>query len=293
MSFGKIFESTFTGSMAGSGPSVFAVWAYVIANTRPPGAVEINPLILAAILGTTPGEINAAIEVLTSPDERSRTKLHDGRRLLKTGDFSYDVPTWQQYRDARNDEERKAYNREAQRKHRLSNSLSMTVSDSKPKQKQKQSTEAEAEAVPPSTGAKGISEGRSSDRLPTTPQSQRIAALFHRRLTTAWSESEVKAYRELGVIAEDDLTAVERYYAAERAKGDEGRHRRDLGTFLNNFSGELDRAKARCTSFKRSPDQDPEGWSEFLKDKDQTYKPFRFSMDYLKTEFIRLQKTKQ
>lgn len=151
MSFGKIFESTFTGSMVGAGPTVFAVWAYVIANTRPPGEVEINPVILAAILGTSVDDIDASLTVLTSPDERSRTKLFDGRRLVKTGEFSYEVPTWLQYRNSRNDEERKAYNREAQRKHRekrTSNGASMTCQASKPRSAQaedrRQKTEAEA-----------------------------------------------------------------------------------------------------------------------------------------------------
>lgn len=84
------------------------------------------------------------------------------------------------------------------------------------------------------------------DRTPTTETAQRIARLFNRRLTTAWSEKEVRAFKALGEIAADDLDAVERYYAQERAKGPEaGRHRRDLLTFLNNFPGEVDRARAK------------------------------------------------
>jgi hypothetical protein len=80
--------------------------------------------------------------------------------------------------------------------------------------------------------------------LPSTPQAVRIAALFSRRPTTAWSEKESKALRAIGEIHDDDLALIEAYYAAERAKGDIGWHRRDIGTFLNNFSGELDRARA-------------------------------------------------
>lgn len=148
MSFGKIFESMFTGSMVGSGPTVFAVWSYVIANARPPGVVEINPVLLAAVLGATADSVNDALRVLTSPDPSSRTKIHDGRRLLKTGEFSYDVPTWQQYRQIRNDDERRAYNREAQRRHRLGKrSPSMTVNDSQSLSTMSAQAEAEAEVL--------------------------------------------------------------------------------------------------------------------------------------------------
>lgn len=83
---------------------------------------------------------------------------------------------------------------------------------------------------------------------PTSEPARRIATLFHRKLTTAWSEKEIKAFRKL-VRAKcfetmDELTLIERYYFVERKKGDKGIHRRDLSTFLNNFSGELDRARA-------------------------------------------------
>ena len=43
---------------------------------------------------------------------------------------------------------------------------------------------------------------------------------------------------------------IERYYCVERAKGGHGAHRRDLTTFLNNYEGELDRARALDKRFK-------------------------------------------
>jgi hypothetical protein len=82
---------------------------------------------------------------------------------------------------------------------------------------------------------------------PTTEPAKRIARLFNRRPTTSWSEREIRAYRKLvkdGSLVLDDLSLIERYYFSERKKGENGIHRRDLCTFLNNFPGELDRAKA-------------------------------------------------
>ena len=75
---------------------------------------------------------------------------------------------------------------------------------------------------------------------------QRIATLFGRRNTTAWSEKEVRRYKVLvkdGYLTNEDMDLIERYYAFQRRKGDKGIHRRDLYTFLNNFPGELDRAR--------------------------------------------------
>lgn len=46
-----------------------------------------------------------------------------------------------------------------------------------------------------------------------------------------------------------------RYTEAERAKGDDGRHRRDLLTFLNNFTGELDRAREKPINGHHVPKQ--------------------------------------
>ena len=51
--YGKIFASTFTGSMFGAGSDVFAVWGYVIANAQD-SRIELNPRMLASTLGSTP-----------------------------------------------------------------------------------------------------------------------------------------------------------------------------------------------------------------------------------------------
>jgi hypothetical protein len=86
--------------------------------------------------------------------------------------------------------------------------------------------------------------------IPTNPQAIRIAELYRRRPTTPWSAKEIRAFRALGTIDPSDLDAVCRYTESERSKGDEGCHRRDLLTFLNNFTGELDRARQKQSPVK-------------------------------------------
>ncbi len=82
--------------------------------------------------------------------------------------------------------------------------------------------------------------------IPSTDTAKRIAILFKRRLDTHWSEKEVKRYRQLvkdQAMSDEALELIGRYYVYQRKK-ENGIHRRDLYTFLNNFAGELDRAQA-------------------------------------------------
>jgi hypothetical protein len=138
--YGKFFTSAFTGSMMGKGSHVFAVWAYVIAHTVD-SQVELNPRYLAAVIGETPERIEEAIAYLCAPDPQSRSKLDDGRRLVREGQFAYRVPTHERYRSIRNEDERREYNRIKKAESRARSKMSLTVNDGhqcQPKQKQKQ-----------------------------------------------------------------------------------------------------------------------------------------------------------
>jgi hypothetical protein len=110
--YGKIYAQMFTGSMYGIGPVPIAVWAYVLANTRADHRVELNPRPLADAIGnTTAGEVQEAIDVLSSPDPGSRSQDHDGRRLIQEGQYMYFVPSHERYRNMKNAEDLREYNR--------------------------------------------------------------------------------------------------------------------------------------------------------------------------------------
>lgn len=111
MMFGKLFAQTFTGSMYGAGSDVIAVWAYVIANTRFNHSVELNPKMVAAMIGMTVEEAREAIAYLCAPDSASRTPDHGGARLLHDGGCLYTVVNAGKYRGIRNEEERREYMR--------------------------------------------------------------------------------------------------------------------------------------------------------------------------------------
>lgn len=70
----------------------------------------------------------------------------------------------------------------------------------------------------------------------------RLNKLYNRRETTTWSDKERKAFKALA-ITEPDLELIERYYRDENHRNGSDYRRRDLLTLLNNWTGELDRAR--------------------------------------------------
>lgn len=121
--YGKHFASMYTGSMVGMGPVAFSVWGYVIAHMVPDkevGAqVELNPDFLSRIIGdTTPEQIEEAIIKFCAPDKKSRTPDHEGRKLIRLGQFDYQVVNGAKYRDIKKQENRRKQNREAQKRWR-------------------------------------------------------------------------------------------------------------------------------------------------------------------------------
>lgn len=124
--YGKLFASTYTGSMAGAGADVFAVWGYVIAHTVD-ASVELNPTIVAGAIGSTKDAVVRAIDYLCAPDPDSRNVDHDGRRLIREGQFQYHVVSHERYRNLRNEAERRAYNREKQKAYRDRQKIQKTL----------------------------------------------------------------------------------------------------------------------------------------------------------------------
>jgi hypothetical protein len=143
--YGKIFASTFTGSMFGAGADVFAVWGYVLAHTVD-STVELNPTFLGAVLGMEPERVAAAIEKLSASDPRSRNPQNDGRRLVHERGFQYHVTSHEIYRNIRNDDERREYNREAQRRSRANAAVVKSVNDGQRQSAMSAHTESEAES---------------------------------------------------------------------------------------------------------------------------------------------------
>lgn len=118
--YGKAFESIFTGSMMGGGALKFAVWLYVISHQKPRGGpsgrdrfeVEINAGIVAFLIGEKKEEVEAVLQEFCEPDAASRTPDKEGRKLVKVGEYLYEVVNGAKYDRMKRDWDR----REATRK---------------------------------------------------------------------------------------------------------------------------------------------------------------------------------
>ena len=131
--YGKHFAKMYTGSMMGAGAHVFAVWGYAIANSSRNHVVDLNPRHLAALIGFTEAEAEAAIAFLCSPDPKSQSPLHEGRRLLHEGGFMYTLVNGAHYQAIRNEADRREYlrikKRESRERIRLAASAAVLPSE--------------------------------------------------------------------------------------------------------------------------------------------------------------------
>jgi hypothetical protein len=123
--YGKVWDSMYTGSMLGAGLGPFALMPYVISNMKPQKVgdmvemrLELNPKLLAVILGTTETVVEKAIEWACSPDPDSRSKDEDGRRLVRLGQFEYLVVNGWAYTQKKAIERRREQLRRAAQKYR-------------------------------------------------------------------------------------------------------------------------------------------------------------------------------
>lgn len=75
-----------------------------------------------------------------------------------------------------------------------------------------------------------------------TPAMIRIGAWFGRRASTLWSVEEARSLTDVGEMAADEVDLLERFYRA-RIPADKDTRRHSLDTMLNNWNGEVDKAR--------------------------------------------------
>ena len=213
--YGKLFKSTFSGSMMAAGADVFAVWAYVIAHAVN-AKVELNPRLLAAVIGAPVDRMRAAIETLCAPDAESRSPEMEGRRLIREGEFQYHVVNHAHYRNIRNEDDRREYNRLAKQRERArkkSSEVSLTVIDpSAVSAHTDTDTEAEALHSYPNSVIAAQSVAGAPVKKPKK-QGTRLSKDWH--LPLAWGQWAQAAYphwpvdtvREIGARFKDHWTA--------------------------------------------------------------------------------------
>jgi hypothetical protein len=263
--FGKHSPRMYTGSMVGSGAMTFAVMGYCLANARidEGSELDLNPPLLAATFGEPIKKVVSAIEYLQSPDPCSRTPDHEGRRIVHVGPgpFRYKVVNLQKYRD---DDDRE-YRVEYWRQHKawtrngrkgafkfsstpcpqVSTGVhisSTAVHPADPDPDPDPDTKINGTPVPIKGGTGG--DNPVDKALLESTLMNKVGGWFGRRPTTKWGDKEIKSLKSVVKLtpSESDIDLLERYYAAIIPQKEDYR-RRDIVTLLNNWNGELDRAR--------------------------------------------------
>lgn len=247
--YAKLFSRITESSLMEEEIPVRYTFVMLLAIADPKGYVIGTDIAIARRLNMPLAQCAECLKELGEPDPDSNSKAEEGRRLIPSDcERGYKIVNYESYRDVRDEDQRREYMRDYMRDYRKRDVN--TVNNGKHELAEAEADgEAKGEAQPP----KGVTEGKRNDRIPSTDQSKRFAAIFHRRETSAWTEKEIKAYKRLGTVPLEDLAAVEKYYATNwPPRRDVNILRHDLVTFLNNFSGEVDRAYAAAPKSKSS-----------------------------------------
>jgi hypothetical protein len=166
--YAKLFTSIYQGTLRGNSHGLL-VFTNLLAHCDKNGAADIHPRAIAEEVGLTVDQVNAALRVLESPDDESRSPEEQGRRIVRLDEhraWGWLVVNYCKYRAIRDEDDRREQNRLSQErwrnKHKPPSAQISSVSQSKP---QSAHTEAEAEADT-ERGSSRVRGARAS-RLPT------------------------------------------------------------------------------------------------------------------------------
>ena len=264
--YAKLFGRIAQSSLMEEDVEVRYCFMMLLAIADSTGDVIGTDIALARTVNLPLNTFRSCVAELMEPDKDSNSQVFEGRRIvLSENGRGYQVVNYVTYRQIKTNDEKRAYMREyMQRRRKVLKTNDVTPCKVLLSDVTHAEAEAEAEGdaegyLPkPPTKAGGIVDGKGSDRLPTSEQAKRVAKIMHRRIDTAWDKKEVDAYVAIGVIPEDDMAILEKYYASNWPPKTSVNHlRQNLVTLLNNFQGEIDRAKHFFTAAKFIPKPTP------------------------------------
>ncbi|MBM4149895.1 MAG: hypothetical protein FJ224_12765 [Lentisphaerae bacterium] len=127
----KLFSSLLTSSVWSCDDKVRIMWITMLVSADATGHVSGTIPGMAAMARMSLEDAERAIQVLEGTDAYSRTRTHEGRRLLPC-DGGWCVTNYARYREMRDPAMRTEQNRQAQRRWRERNRKPETVSPRKP-----------------------------------------------------------------------------------------------------------------------------------------------------------------
>lgn len=147
MMYAKLFTSIYQGTLRGNSHGLL-VFTNLLAHCDKDGIVDIHPRAISEEVGLPLEAVKAALNVLESPDDESRSPEEQGRRIVRLDEhraWGWRVVNYLKYRAIRSEDDRREQNRIAQERYRnKSKPPSAKVSHDKP---QSAHTEADVEAL--------------------------------------------------------------------------------------------------------------------------------------------------
>lgn len=137
--YAKLFTSIYQGTLRGNSHGLL-VFTNLLAHCDKHGEADIHPRAIAEEVGLTVEQVRAALLVLESPDDESRSPEEQGRRIVRKDghrDWGWIVVNFLKYRAIRDEDDRREQNRLAQERWRNKNKpTSADVEANQPIQKQ-------------------------------------------------------------------------------------------------------------------------------------------------------------
>lgn len=118
--FAKVFEQIFDSTVA-QDYEVRHMFIDLLILADPTGAVDMTPDAIARRTNVPQETVERAIKELCQPDVKSRSPLEEGKRLVPLDsrrDWGWRIVNYQHYRKIRDQEARRSYFRDYQRKRR-------------------------------------------------------------------------------------------------------------------------------------------------------------------------------
>jgi len=250
MSYTKLAKSILTSTLWMENDHTRICWLAMLAMADKNGEVQASIPGLANIARIPVESARAAIARFQQPDPDSRTKDDEGRRIqeIKGG---WLLINHAEYRNLASDEDRKikAAERQKRFRDRVTRNAGVTPSNAESHQnpQAKADTNADADAVTPLTPVPGELALEADEKpkapKPTDVAKEAIGKLFNRRSKTPWSEKEMAALQtvcKMGLAGEAELELMRWYYEESGCQF----LRTNVQILLNNWTGELDRARA-------------------------------------------------
>jgi hypothetical protein len=118
--YAKVFASMWDGTLYGKWEA-WSVFVFLLAHCNADGNVDIHPSAIAARSGLPLEVVLKGLAVLNEPDQNSRTKDSDGRRIELIDDhrdWGWHVVNYLKYRSLRDSDEVRSQTRERLARHR-------------------------------------------------------------------------------------------------------------------------------------------------------------------------------